>query len=38
MTTGGGMSYDSGISNSRRPSLFSNFFTALEAMTSPWLA
>jgi hypothetical protein len=30
--------YDSRISSSRRPSLFSNFFTALEAITSPWLA
>jgi hypothetical protein len=30
--------YDSRISNSRRPSVLSNFFTALEAMTSPWLA
>ena len=29
---------DSRISNNRRPSPFSNFFTALEAMTSPWLA
>jgi hypothetical protein len=30
--------YDSRISNSRRPSVFSSFFTALEAITSPWLA
>jgi hypothetical protein len=29
---------DSRISNNRRPSLFSNFFTALAAMTSPWWA
>ncbi len=30
--------YDSRISSSRRPSVFSSFLTALEAMTSPWLA
>jgi hypothetical protein len=34
----GQVPYDSRISSSRRPSLFSNFFTALEAATSPWLA
>jgi hypothetical protein len=31
-------SHDSRISNKRRPSFFSNFFTALDAATSPWLA
>jgi hypothetical protein len=30
--------YDSRISSNRRPSLFCSFFTALEAITSPWLA
>ncbi|MGY2938273.1 hypothetical protein ACVWZV_003593 [Bradyrhizobium sp. GM5.1] len=30
--------YDSRISNSRRPSPFKSFFTALEATTSPSLA
>ena len=30
--------YDSRMSKSRRPSVFSSFFTALEAITSPWLA
>ena len=29
---------DSRISNSRRPSVLSIFFTALEAAISPWLA
>ena len=30
--------YDSRISSSRRPSVLSSFFTALEAAISPWLA
>ena len=30
--------YDSRISNSRRPSVLSSFFTALETAISPWLA
>jgi hypothetical protein len=30
--------HDSRISSSRRPSLFNNFFTGLEAKTSAWLA
>jgi len=30
--------HDSRISNSRRPSLFSSFFTAPDAATVPWLA
>ena len=31
-------SYDSRISSSRRPSVLSSFFTALDAAMSPWLA
>jgi hypothetical protein len=30
--------YDDRMSSSRRPSVFNNFFTALEAATSPLLA
>ncbi len=32
------LNYDSRMSSNRRPSPFSNFFTALEAAISPWLA
>jgi hypothetical protein len=34
----GGDVYDDRMSSSRRPSVFNNFFTALEAATSPLLA
>ena len=33
-----GLRHDSRISNNRRPSFFSSFFTALEAAISSWLA
>ncbi|MEA2885750.1 MAG: hypothetical protein QOD11_110, partial [Bradyrhizobium sp.] len=33
-----GDGYDDRVSSSRRPSAFNNFFTALEAATSPLLA